>query len=158
MRRRNMSTAISLAAAPRPSDIESAIDARLKLQVAIEEEKSKGETADIEFARIFSKGIYLVQVVDADVALQENEARKARAERARQRIEALESILATVNKFIEQLKVDSPDAVYSALTRKLEALERALSEKECDGKNLDDQISKLKTEISKLSKTYAKKA
>jgi len=162
MRRGNMANAISIVEAPKPSDTESeasyAIDARQKLEDAIEDQKSKAEAAEIEFAKTFARGLRLVPVVDADGAVQKNGVRKAVQDRAQQRIEALESILEVVKKVIDQLKYESPDAVNSALTRKVEALEKAVAEKEAVEKGLYEQIKKLKTEISHLSKAAARKS
>jgi chaperonin cofactor prefoldin len=160
MRRRKVATALSIA--PQPSDnvseAFSAIEARRKLEVSIEDQKSKAEVAQTDYARSFVRGLQLIPTVDAETAFQKNEAWKVAQARAQQRIEALENLLEAVNKFIEQLKYDSPEAVNVALTRKVEALEKTLSEREEDGKDLEDQIKKLKAEINKLPKTAAKKA
>lgn len=157
-----MTAAISLAEVPKPSDRESevlyVIDARQKLGEAIEDQKRKREAAESGFASTFAKEIRLSQVVDGEVALQKNEAFKAADLRAKQRIEALASILEKVNKRIEQLKADFPEAVNSALTKRVETLEKALLEKEAAEKGLEEQIKKLKAEISKLPKAAAKKA
>ena len=163
MKRRIRRTAIYLAEVPRPLDVETeilyAIDARQKLQAAIESENRKREAAEIEFAQTVVKEISGWQVVNVDVVFQRDVAAKAAAERSKQRIEALQSILARVNKRIEQLKYDSPDAVNAALTKRIEALEKTLSEKADGRKDLEDQINLLKAEIIiKLPKATTKKA
>jgi hypothetical protein len=162
MRRRRMTTAISLAGVPRPSDIESevlqAIDARQKLQAAIESENQKVALAESEFATALAMEISSSPAVNVDAVLQQHVAGKAAAERARQRIEALESVLEKVQKRIERLKADCPDAVTAAFTRRIEALEKTLSEKEEAEKGLEDQIKLLKYEVSKLSKATTRKA
>jgi uncharacterized coiled-coil protein SlyX len=162
MRRRIMATAITLAEVPGPSDTESevlnAIDAREKLQTAIEAEKLKREAAEIELAKVVAKEISGTKVVNVDAIFQRNEAWKTADERSQQRIEALESVLAKVRKRIEQLKADSPYAVNAALSKRIEALEKTLSEKEEAEKDLEDQIKLLKYEVSKLPKPTATKA
>jgi hypothetical protein len=140
------------------SEAFSAIEARRKLEIAVEGQKSKTEAVDTDFARSFAKELQLVPAVNADTAVQRNEARKVAKTRAQQRTEALENLLEATKKFIEQLKYDSPEAVVSALTKKVEALEKILGENQDDGKDLEDQIKKLKAEINKLPKTGAKKA
>jgi uncharacterized protein YceH (UPF0502 family) len=162
MRRRIMATAISLAEVPKPSDDETevleAIEARQKLQATIELENGKREAAEIEFVRIAAKEISGSQVFNVDTVFQRDVAGKAAAERAKQRIEALESILAKMNKRIEQLKADSSYAWNAALTKRIEALEKALSEKEEAEKDLEDQINALKAEVIKMPKATSKKA
>ena len=155
-----MSNTVSLAAVPKPSaesDVLNAIDARQKLEDAIAAQKTAGETAGIEFAKTFARSVQLTPVLDADSAVQKNSARKAAEDRTRQRIDALENILASINKLIEQLKYDSPEVVTSALNGRVEALEKKLSEKEADEEDLEEQIKKLKAELSKLPKAAAKK-
>jgi hypothetical protein len=90
--------------------------------------------------------------------VQKDYARKGAAERVKRQIEALESILLTVNKLIEELKHDSPAAVNAALTKRIDALEKTRSEKKVAEKDLDEQIKLLKSDLVKLSTTYAKKA
>jgi len=162
MRRRIMASAISLAEVPRPLDAEievlNAIDARQKLQAAIVSENQKREAAEIEFARVVAKEISGWQVVNVDAVVQKEVAAKSATEKSKQRIEALQSVLTRVNKRIEQLKSDSPEAVNTALTKKIEALEKSLSEKEDAEKDLEDQIKLLKYEVSKLPKAVTKKA
>jgi hypothetical protein len=160
MRRRRAATALSIAPAPSDSvsEASSAIEARQKLEVAIEDQKNQAEAAETQFAKSCARELQLTPAVNADIAFQRNEARKAAATRAQQRIEALENLLEVINKHIEDLKSDSPEVVSSALTKKVEALEKILNEKKDDGKELEDQIKKLKAEISKLPKTGAKKA
>jgi len=160
MKRRIMANTISLAAVSRPSaesDVLNAIDARQKLEDAIDAQKAAGETAGVEFAKTFARVAQLTPVLDADSAVQKNSARKAAEDRTRQRIEALQDILGSINKLIEQLKYDSPEVVTSALSGRVEALEKKLAEKEADGKDLEEQIKKLKAELSKLPKAAAKK-
>ena len=160
MRRRKAATALSIA--PQPSDKSaeafSAIEARRKLEISIEDQKSKAKLAQTDFARSFARGLQLVSAVDAETAFQKNEGRKVAEARAQQRIDALENLLEAVNNFIEQLKYDSPEAVSAALNRKVEALEKTLNEYDEDGKDLEDEIKKLKAEINKLPKTATKKA
>jgi hypothetical protein len=162
MRRRIRTAAISLVQAPPASDIESdvldAIDARQKLKSAIERINDKSKTSEVDFARSFARAIRLSQVVEPDLAVQKNSARTGADERDKHQIEALESILLTVNKLIEELKCDSPAAVNAALTKRIDALEKTRSEKKVAEKDLDEQIKMLKTDLVKLPKTYAKKA
>jgi hypothetical protein len=162
MRRRIMATAISIAEAPRPSGIEpeilSAIDARQKLQAAIEAETGKRDDAEVEFARAVAREISASQVVNVDVVVQRDQAAKTAAERAKQRIEALGCVLEKINTRIEQLKTESPDVVAAVLTAKIETLEEALYEQEETEKGLESQIKLLKAEVGKLPKGAVKKA
>jgi hypothetical protein len=80
-----------------------------------------------------------------------NKGWKTAAKRAKQRIEALESILQKVNKRIDQLK--GPSAAM-----KIPALEKALSEKQEADKSLVEEIKLLKHEVSMRPKATAKKA
>ena len=80
-----------------------------------------------------------------------NEGRKTAAKRAKQRIEALQSILQKVNKRIDQLK--GPNAAVKIL-----ALEKALLEKQEADKSLVEQIKLVKNEVSMLPKAAVKKA
>ena len=157
MRRRIRTAAISLVQAPPVSDIESdvldAIDARQKLKAAIETVNGKSKTSEVDFARSFARAIRLTQVVEPDLAVQKNSARTAADERDKRQIEALESILLTVNKLIEEHKRDSPAAVNAALTKRIDALEKTRSENKAAEKDLDEQIKMLKTDLVKLPKT-----
>jgi predicted phage gp36 major capsid-like protein len=86
-------------------------------------------------------------VVNVDLVFQRDGAAEAAGERNRQRIEALQSVLARVNKRIEQLKADSADAVNAALTKKIEALEKTISEKAGARKEIEEEINLWKAEI-----------
>ena len=162
MRRRIRTAAISLVQAPPASDIESdvldAIDARQKLKAAIETVNGKSKTSEVDFARSFVRSIRLSQFVEPDLAVQKDSARKGADESVQHQIEALESILLTVNNLIKELKSDSPAAVNEALTKRIDALEKTRSEKKVAEKDLDEQIKMLKTDLVKLPKTHAKKA
>ena len=80
-----------------------------------------------------------------------NKGWKTAAKRAKQRIEALESILQKVNKRIDQLKGPSAEM-------KIPAPDKALSEKQEADKDLVEQIKLLKHEVSMRAKATAKKA
>lgn len=157
-----MTAAISLAEVPKPSGIETqvlqAVDARPKLQAAIQEQKHKIEEAELELARTFARDTQTAAKLDVESAYQKNKALEESEERSKQRIEALGSILEKVNKHLEQLKADFPEAVRAALTQRVETLEKALLEKGVAGKGIVEEIKKLKAEISKLPKATAKKA
>ena len=96
---------------PRPSDIEmqlsQTIEARPKLQAAIEEQKHKLEEAEFELARTFVSATQTAARLDVKFALQKHKTFEELKERTRQRIEALESILEKVNKHIAKLKAES---------------------------------------------------
>lgn len=162
MRRRIRPAAISLVQVPPASDIESdvldAIDARQKLKAAIETVNGKSKTSEVDFARSFVRAIRLSQVVEPDLAVQKNSARTGADERDQHQIEALESILLTVNKLIEELKSEYPAAVNEALTKRIDALEKTRSEKQVAEKDLDERIKMLKTDLVKLPKSTARKA
>ncbi len=156
-----MATAISIAEVPRPSDVEAevlnAFDARQKLQTTIETENLKRDTAETEFARTVAKEISSSKVVNVEAVFQRSETGKAAADRAKQRLDALASILAKVNKRIDQLKADCSDTVNKALTKRIEALEKILSDKNNAGKGIEEEIKVLKAELSKLSKAAPRK-
>jgi hypothetical protein len=161
MKKRNLATAYRLTEVPRPLDIGTevlyALDARRKLQAAIESENQKRYAAEIESTGVVVKEINGWPVVNVDVVRQRDVAAKSAAERFKKRIEALKSTLARVNQRIEQLKCDYTDAFNAAVTRRIAALEKTLSEKEGAEKDLEDQIRLLKAEIVK-PKAQAKKA
>lgn len=141
------------------TEILFAIDARRKLQAAIESENRQRETAEINFARSVVQEISSSQVVNVDLVFQRDVTAKAAAERSQDRIEALQSVLARVNKRIEQLKSDSADAVNAALTKKTEALEKTISEKAGTRKEIEEEINLWKAEIIvKPPKATVKKA
>jgi chromosome segregation ATPase len=162
MRRRTVTAANSLSEVPRPSDIEmqisQLIEARPKLRAAIQEQEHKIEEAELELARTFARDTQTVAKLDVESAYQKNKALEESEERSKQRIEALESILEKINKHLEQLKADFPEAVRVALTQRVVTLEKALLEKGVPGKGIVEEIKKLKAEISKLPKATAKKA
>ena len=162
MNRRITRTALRLAEVPRPLDagaeILNAIDARQKLQLAIAAENRKRDAAEIEFARSMAREISSGQVVNVDAVFQRDVAARSSAERFKQRLEALQNTLARVNKRIEQLKSESPDDVNAALTKRIEALEKTLSEKEAADRDLKYEINLLKSEIVKPLKAPIKKA
>lgn len=160
-----MRAGISLAEAPKPSGPSSvetqavqAIEARPKLQAAIEEQKQKLAAAELELARTFASATQTATRIDPEFALQKHKAFEELKERTRLRSEALEYILEKVSKHLEQLKADFPAAVYAALILRVEKLEKALSEKKTTGDSFAEEIKKLKSEISKLPKSDAKKA
>jgi preprotein translocase subunit SecD len=160
-RRRVMSTAISLAEVPRPLSVESevlkAIDARQKLLAAIESEKQKRESDEVEFAKGLARDIGGSPTVNVDLITQKDAARKVANDRANQRSEALETVLGIINKRIEQLGVDSPDEVSAAFSKQVESLEKTLSEKEEAGKEIEGEIKMLKAEMRKLPKSRKRK-
>lgn len=163
MKRRIRRTPICPPEVPKPWDVGTeilyAIDARRKLQAAIHSENQKREAAENEFARTVVKEISSSPVVNVDLVFRRDAVAKSAAEQSKQRIEALQSVLAKVNKRIEQLKYDSPEAVNAALTKKIEALEKTASEKGAARKELEEEISLWKAEIIvKLPKATVKKA
>lgn len=148
-----MRTAISLAEVPRPLSIESevfnAIDARQKLEAAIQSENQRRESDEVEFAKGLARDISGSQTVNVDTLVQRDAAGKVAGERAKQRVDALESILATINSCLEQLGANYPDEVNAALSKKIQAFEKTLSEKEEAEKDLVVQIERLKAETKK---------
>lgn len=148
-----MRTAISLAELPRPLSIESevfnAIEARQKLEAAIQSENQRRESDEVEFAKGLARDISGSETVNVDTLVQRDAAGKLAGERARQRLEALESVLATINSCFERLGADYPDEVNAALSKKIQALEKTLSEKEEAEKDLVVQIERLKAETKK---------
>src|SRR4030095_1573582 len=133
MRRRNMSSRISLAQVSSPWDFETeilgAIDARQKLQTAIANEKQKNESGELDFTTGIIREVSASDTVNVDSISQKNEAARVAVERAKQRVDALESILARVNARIDQLKANDPYSVNAALTKKIETLEKSLTDK-----------------------------
>ena len=148
-----MRTAISLAAVPRPASIESevfnTIDARQKLQAAIGLDNERRESDEVEFAKGLARDISGNETVNVDGLVQRHAAGKVAAERAKQRVEALEGVLTILNKRFEQLGTDHPDEVNAALTKKITGLEKQLSGNEDAAKDLQDQIKTLKAEQKK---------
>jgi hypothetical protein len=148
-----MRTAISLAEVPRPASVESevfnTIDARQKLQAAIESDAQRRESDEVEFAKGLARDISGEETVNVDGLVQRHAAGKVAAERARQRVEALENILAILNTRFEQLGKDHPDEVNAALSKKITGLEKQLSGNEDAGKDLEAQIRTLKAEQRK---------
>jgi len=140
------------------TEILSAIDARQKLQTAITTEKQNNDAADLDLTRQIISEVSGSDVVNVDSISQKNEAAKAAAERAKQRAEALETILARVNARIDQLKTSDPYSVNNALTKKIETLEKSLTDKDDTRKDVEAQINALKDELNKLPKTATKKA
>ena len=145
-----MRTAISLAEVPRPASIESevfnTIDARQKLQAAIELDNQRRESDEVEFAKGLARDISGNETVNVDGLVQRHAAGKVAAERAKQRVEALEGVLTILNKRFEQLGTDHPDEVNAALSKKITGLEKQLSGNEDAGKDLEAQIKTLKAE------------
>ena len=153
MRRRHTANAV-LRAVPHPVDPEAevlaAYDARQKLQTAIAAETQKGDTADTDFVRNVAREISYGKYVNVEAVFQRNEAAKTAAERAKDRIYALADVLAKINRRIEQLKAESTDTVYKALTKRIEALEELLKDKNNVGKGIEEEIKVLKAELNKL--------
>jgi hypothetical protein len=162
MRRRVMTSAVSLAAVAQPPGVEvkvlEAVDARHELQKAIEEQTVKRKAAEFELAKVFAKEIRTTPHLNiAEAALQRNEAWRATDERAQQQIGALQNILDKVVSHIEQLKTESAEEVTSVLNKKLETLKNALREEELSTQKLQDEIKNLEAEIKKCSNSAVKK-
>jgi hypothetical protein len=160
-----MPAAISLAAVPNASiapDIETqalqAIEARPKLQAAIDEQKQKLAEAKRELARTFATQTHAAGRIDVERAFQSHKAEQELEEQTQQRIEALESIQTKIDDHLAQLKTESPKAVHAALMFRVDTLEKELSEKKTAGDGFGEELRKLKLEISKLPKSAAKKA
>lgn len=160
MRRRSIATAISIAEVPKPLSFETqaiqAIETRPKLQAAIEEQKYKLEEAELKAARTFASQTQAGGHVDVEKAFQTSKASKESEEQIKQRSEALEYLQEKLNKHVEQLKTNYPEAVGAALDRRVEALEAVRLEKETAGKGIAEEIKNLKAERSKLLKAAAK--
>jgi uncharacterized protein YukE len=150
------SSAMRLAELTKPSDIESevldAIDARQKLNDELNAQELKRKEAELDLAKTFERDT-CARSIDLEAAFQQNEAWRATDERFRQRIEALESVLDKVKRRIEKLKTENHQAVKSALTRKIEALEKDLKEKV---EATRDLIKKLQGERDRLTEAAAK--
>jgi chromosome segregation ATPase len=155
MRRRNTATPISIVT-PQPVDpeaeVSAALDARQKLQVAIATENQKHDSAEIDFARNITKEISNNKVVNVETVFQRSESAKTAAERAKQRLDALTNVLDKVNKRIEQLKAECSELVGKALSKRIEALEKLLADKDNAGTGIEDELKVLRAELSKLPK------
>ena len=164
MRRKSFAPApaLSIAEVSKPLNIETqaieAIETRPKLQVAIEEQKYKLEEAELQAARAFASQTNTSGQVDVEKAFQSSNASKEAEERIKQRTEALEYLQEKLNKHVDQLKANYPEAVGAALDLRVEALEAARLEKETTGKGLADEIKSLKAERTKLKSAAAKAA
>jgi hypothetical protein len=149
---------MTTAEVPKPSDIESEvlhfIDARQKLQAAIDAQELKRKEAELDLAKSIEKDAR-AKSIDVEAAFQKNEVWRTTDAQYKQRIEALGSILEKVNKHIAKLKAQSRQAVKSALTRKIETLEKTLNEKEGAERDL---IKKLQAEMDMLTEAAAAKA
>jgi hypothetical protein len=162
MRRRTTSSTGYLDQVSKPWDYEtellSAIDARQKLQTAIANEKQKNDTAVLDFTTGIIREVSASDTVNVDSISQKNETARVAAERGKQRVDALDSILARVNARIDQLKTNDPNSANAALTKKIDSLDKSLSDKDDKRKDVEVQINVLKDELSKLPKTATKKA
>lgn len=159
-----MTAAISLAPAPKPAaalDVETqaaqAIDARPKLQAAIDEQKQKIEDAQLELARSFASQAHPAAIIDVEKAFQSYKAEQELEERIQQRIEALGGLQKKLDDHLSRLKAEFPEAVYAALILRVEKLEKEVLAKETAGKGFAEEIKELRTEISKLPKGAVKK-
>lgn len=156
-----MATTITLAEAPKSSDIrtqiQQLIDVRPKLESAIEEQKQKLIEADGELARNFVSSAQTAAKIDVEKALQSSNAYQESQSRTQQRIDALTKISEKVNAHFDQLKVDYTADVADALTLKLKTLESAIGEKKVAEKSLADEIKRTKEEIKGLPSHAGKK-
>ncbi len=159
MRRRNRPNGTYVEVAPQPVDPEAevlaALDARQKLQAAIATETQKRDSAETDFVRNIANEISNSKVVSVESVFQRNESAQTAAERAKQRLDALASVLAKVNKRIEQLKSDCTETVSKALTKRIETLDKLLADKANAGKGLEEEIKALRAELNKLPKPPA---
>src|SRR5262245_42112913 len=150
-RRRHTSSAVFQVPVSQTWDVEteilSAIDARQKLQSAIPTEKQKYESADLGITRECIAEINENEAVNVDYISQKIAAAKVAADRAKQGGEALDAILARVNARIDQLKTGDPNSVTNALTKKIETLEKSLTDKSDTTKDIEAQINVLKDEL-----------
>jgi homoserine acetyltransferase len=162
MRRRTIARAISIAEVSKPLSIETqaiqAIETRPLLQAAIEEQKHRLEEAELQAARTFATETQVRGRVEVERAFQSSKAAKESEEQIKQRAEALTYIQEKLNKHVDLLKANYPDAVGAALDLRVEALEAARSQNETSGKGLTEEIKNLKAERSKLTKSTAPKA
>jgi hypothetical protein len=165
MKRRTMSAAISIAAVPNLAiapDIQTqaleAIEARPKLQAAIDEQKQKLKEAKRGLARSFATQTQAAARIDVERAFQSHKAEQELEEQTQQRIEALESIQTKINDHLDQLKTESPEAVHAALMLRVGTLEKEASEKKTAGDGFAEELRKLRIEINKLPKSAGKKA
>ena len=162
MIRRRPIAALSIAEAPKSASVEvqaiEAIETRPKLQLAIEEQKSKLEATAFQAARAFASQTQASGQVDVEKAFQSSNSLKESEERIKQRTEALEYLQDKLNKHLDQLKSYFPDAVAAALDRRVETLEATRLEKEAAGKGIAEEIKSLKAERTKLAKSSATKA
>ena len=160
MRRRSIASTISIAEVPKPVSIETlaieAIEARPKLRAAIDDQKSRFEETGIQAARTFASQTQTGRHVDVEKALQSSKVSKESEEQIQQRTEALEYLQERLNKHIDQLKVNHPDAVGAAIDLRLAALEAMRLEKETEEKSIAEEIKSLKTERGQLQKATKK--
>ena len=160
MRRRSIASTISIAEVPKPLSVETqaiqAIDTRPKLQAAIEEQKHSLEEAELQLARTFASQTQAGGHIDLEKALQSSKTSKDVEEQIKQRTGALEYLQEKLNKHVDQLKANYPDAVGAALDSRVEALEAIRLENESAAKGIAEEIKYLKAERSKLSKGTTK--
>ena len=151
----------SIADASRPLSIETqavqAIETRPKLQAALEGQKDKLKEAELEAARTLASQTQGGGRLDVEKAFQSSKAAREAEEQIKQRTEALEYLQEKLNKHVDELKANYPDAVGAALDRRVETLEASHLENATAGKDIAQEIKDLKAERSGL-KVPAKKA
>ncbi len=139
------------------SDVLDSFDLRQKLQDAIDQQVIIRKEAELTLVRSLAKDAK-TKSLEVENAFQKNEAWKTADQRAEQRIQALKNILSKLDKYISELKSGSPEIVKSALSKRLEALNKTLSEKAEATSDLKEQIKKIQAEIDTLPKAAAKKS
>lgn len=145
----------ALVEVPRSAEIETEVldsyEARQKLIDTIKEQENKREEGELGLARNFAKETQ-GSAINVEAAFQKNETWRTEDERAGQRIAALTNIHSKVDKLITKHKAENPSSVQSALTKRLEALIKALEEKTDAATDLKEEKERIEKEIAKLPK------
>jgi len=136
---------------PIEQEIENNLDAREKLEIAIQDLNKERKDAESKCAISFATALRTAQANIADLAVAKLKEWKAKDKRIGDRIDALEEMYQKIIDQIEGFKHNYKDNTVAVLKRRIEKLKIQRTEQKSGTEILNKHITELEAELHKLA-------
>ena len=132
-------------------EIENCLDAREKLQIAIEDLNEERKQAEATCATAFAAALRTAQAKTVDLAVAKVNEWKVKDNRFGDQLTALEEMCRKITALIEDFKQKSKDNVVAVLNSRIYKLKEQRTEQNSETDALNKHIVELETELYQLA-------
>ena len=142
---------------PIEQEIENSLDAREKLEIAIEDLNQERKDAESKCAISFATDLRTAKANIADLAVAKLNECKAKDKRIGDRLDALKEMCQKITDQIEDFKHNYKDDTVTVLKRRIEKLKIQRTEQKSGTEIVNKHIAELEAELHKLAGGQAPK-